>query len=257
MGGLLATMASITFHNVTKTYSRADRQMLLRSFIGQMRRRPRRDRLVALRNLSFELGDGESIALVGRNGAGKSTILNLAAAISYPDAGAVRVDGRVAALLDLGSGFHPDLTGSENLLVNAALIGMSRKQVRARYAEMVGFAGLGAFIDQPLRTYSSGMIMRLAFSVAVGLDPDILLIDEVLSVGDATFRQKCFDRISALKHAGSLFVCASHSTSLLQQLCTKAIWIEQGVLKQSGEVDRVIDAYHEAESHTLEIRPAE
>jgi len=248
-------MLSIKFRSVTKTYARSARQMLFSSLVSRIGRRDRHERLVALNDVSFEVGEGESLAIVGRNGAGKSTILNLIARVSFPDLGTIEVQGRVAALLDLGSGFHPDLTGTENLYVNASLLGFSRRDVLERYDEIVDFSGLGDFMDQPLQTYSSGMVMRLAFSIAVTVQPNILLIDEILAVGDATFQEKSFERISSLQSSGCSFVCVSHAPVTLKKLCTKAIWVEQGVLRKSGELSAVLAAYQEAEAHTLAIRP--
>ncbi len=248
-------MASIVFRDVTKSFVRAGRQMLLRSLLGQMRDARKHDRLVALQNVSFELRDGESVAIVGRNGAGKSTLLNLIAGLSKPDSGGIQVEGRIAALLDLGAGFHPDLTGRENLFVNAALLGLRRKDAEQRYESIVEFSGLGDFIDQPLRTYSSGMYVRLGFAVAVNVDPDIFIIDEVLAVGDVNFQEKCFAKIRQLKESGTLFVCASHAPLVLRQICTKALWLEQGKLMMSGAIDEVLGAYRH-DAHEVQIRPA-
>ena len=248
-------MASIVFQAVTKSFSRAGRQMLLRSLFGQMHDLRKQERLVALQNVSFELHDGESVAIVGRNGAGKSTLLNLIAGLSEPDLGTIEVEGRVAALLDLGAGFHPDLTGRENLFVNAALHGLRRKEAQQRYESIVEFSGLGDFIDQPLRTYSSGMCVRLGFAVAVNVDPDIFIIDEVLAVGDVNFQEKCFARIRKLKESGTLFVCASHAPLVLRQICKKALWLEQGKLVMNGTIDQVLDAYRH-DGHEVQIRSA-
>jgi ABC-type polysaccharide/polyol phosphate transport system ATPase subunit len=181
---------------------------------------------------------------VGRNGAGKSTLLNLVAGLSKPDSGEIRVDGRVAALLDLGAGFHPDLTGRENLFVNAALLGLRRREADRRYESIVQFSGLGDFINQPLRTYSAGMVVRLAFAVAVNVDPEILIIDEVLAVGDANFQEKCFAEIDRLKDSGTLFVCASHAAAALPRICQKALWLEEGELVMNGSIDEVLHAYN-------------
>ena len=227
--------------------------MLLRSFLRQGLNGRGEQRLIALRRISFELGNGDSVAIVGRNGAGKSTLLNLMAGLSLPDSGRIAVDGRLAALLELGAGFHPDLTGQENLFVNAALLGLSRKEVKQRYDAIVEFSGLGDFIDQPLRTYSSGMSVRLAFAVAVNVDAEILLIDEVLGVGDVNFQEKCFAEIKRLKDSGALFVCVSHNTNVLREICTKALWLEQGELVMSGNIDEVLQVY-EREAHGVQIR---
>ncbi len=248
-------MASIVLQAVTKSFARAGRQMLLRSLLKQLRDEQKHERLVALQNVSFEFYDGESVAIVGRNGAGKSTLLNLIAGLSEPDSGSIQVEGRIAALLDLGAGFHPDLTGRENLFVNAALLGLRRKEAEQRYRAIVEFSGLGDFIDQPLRTYSSGMVVRLGFAVAVNVDPDVLITDEVLAVGDANFQEKCFAEIQRLKDSGTLFVCVSHATVVLPRICKKALWLEQGELVMSGPIDDVLRAYkHDA--HGVQIRRA-
>ncbi|MBI5085475.1 MAG: ABC transporter ATP-binding protein [Acidobacteria bacterium] len=196
-----------------------------------------------LQDLNFEIGHGECVALVGPNGAGKSTILSLIAGLSPPDEGRVEVNGRVAAMLELGSGFHYDLTGEENALLNSSLLGLTRQEAKAAIPGIVEFAGLGEFIREPLRTYSTGMVMRLAFAVAVHVDPDILLIDEVLAVGDQQFQKRCFERIHAFRQAGKTLVFVSHATELLRELCDRAIWLDHGRLVHDGPLGEVLDAY--------------
>jgi lipopolysaccharide transport system ATP-binding protein len=181
--------------------------------------------------------------VVGNNGAGKSTLLSLVAGLSRPDEGTVEVNGQVAALLELGSGFHPYLTGRENVRLNASLLGLSRQRTGELFEQIVEFSGIGEFIDEPLRTYSSGMVMRLAFSVAVTIDPEILLIDEVLAVGDAAFQAKCFDKIREFRHAGKTMVCVSHASGMVRELCDQAIWLDHGELIMSGTVAEVTEAY--------------
>src|SRR5215831_1650241 len=188
-------MPAISFQNVSKAFPRHAGQMLLRDRIARLFKTVPKERFYALRDVSFTVDRGESLAVIGSNGAGKSTMLNIATGLCMPTTGEVKVNGRVAALLELGSGFHPDLTGAENVRINAALLGLNRAEVRARFDEIIEFAGIGEFIDEPLRTYSSGMSMRLAFSVAMNMDPEILLVDEVLAVGDAAFQEKCFERL--------------------------------------------------------------
>ncbi len=156
------------------------------------------------------------------------------------------MNGRVAALLDLGAGFHPDLTGAENVCINAALLGFSRHQVRAKFDEIVAFADIGEFINEPLRVYSSGMTMRLAFSVAVNVDPDILIIDEVLAVGDLTFQAKCRERIMQFRNAGKTILCVSHATETLKDLCQRAIWLDHGRVMSDGPLNRVLESYESA-----------
>ena len=196
-----------------------------------------------MKQVSFRLERGESMAVVGSNGAGKSTLLSLVAGLAEPSEGRVTVNGRVAALLELGSGFHPDLTGAENLRLNASLLGLSRKRTAEIEDRSVEFSGIEEFIDQPLRTYSSGMIMRLAFSVAIHVDPDILIIDEVLAVGDQNFQAKCFEKIAQLKSAGKTLLFVSHSSGLVRQLCQRALWLQQGEVMMDGAAAAVIDAY--------------
>jgi ABC-type polysaccharide/polyol phosphate transport system ATPase subunit len=200
----------------------------------------------ALREISFTVHHGESVAVIGHNGAGKSTLLNLTTNLCRPDRGRVEVHGRVAALLDLGAGFHPDLTGAENVRTNAALLGLSRREVRRKFDEMVDFAEIGDFINEPLRTYSSGMVMRLAFSVAVSVDPDILIIDEVLGVGDMAFFAKCQKRIMQFRHSGKTILCVSHSTATLLDLCSRAIWIDHGRMIEQGPISYIVGAYKNA-----------
>jgi len=201
------------------------------------------ERFFALKNISFRLGQGEGLAVVGANGAAKSTLLNLVAGIARPDAGTIRVNGRIAPLLDLGSGFHPDLTGAENIVINASVIGLSRRRTSELFDEIVAFAEIGDFLNEPLRTYSSGMMMRLAFSVAINMDPEILLIDEVLSVGDAAFAQKSFERILRFRAGGHSILCVSHALGSIPELCNRALWLDHGQLMMSGPVREVIAAY--------------
>jgi len=235
-------MSVIAFQNVSKSFRRHRGQMLLRNHLKRFLTRQVEERFWALKHVSFAVERGESLAVVGSNGAGKSTVLGLTAGISKPDEGSVSVNGQVAALLELGSGFHPDLTGRENVRLNAALLGLSRKQTAEAFEAIVEFSGIRDFIDEPLRTYSTGMMMRLAFSVAINRDPDILLIDEVLAVGDAAFQAKCIDKVHEFRNAGKTLLCVSHSNMILQ-LCDRAIWLDHGELILSGPVADVAAAY--------------
>ena len=176
-------------------------------------------------------------------GAGKSTLLSLVTRLLPPTSGSVVVNGRVAALLDLGAGFHPDLTGKENVILNASLLGFSRKRCQEYYERIVEFAELAEFMNEPVRTFSSGMMLRLGFSVAVNLDPEILLIDEVLSVGDQSFQAKCIERIFEIKHRAKAVLCASHVGSIIHQLCERAMWLDHGELVMDGPTDEVLQAY--------------
>ncbi len=235
-------MASISFANVSKIYSRQSRQFFYQAFIQTWSgRRPQP--IYALRDVSFRVSGGESLGIIGHNGAGKTTVLNLTAGLTIPERGAVQVGGKVMALLELGSGFHPDLTGEENLRVNASLHGLSRREVHARFDRIVEFSELGDFIREPLRTYSQGMILRLAFSVAAHLDSDILLLDEVLAVGDQDFQRKCINRLHEMKREGKILLCVSHAPEILAQLCERGLWIEGGRVVRQGSFEEVLAAY--------------
>jgi ABC-type polysaccharide/polyol phosphate transport system ATPase subunit len=229
---------------VWKTFHRHTGQLLLRSHFKRLLTwKQSVERFHALRDVSFQVEQGESLAVMGKNGAGKSTMLSLVAGLVPPDRGDVVTRGRVAALLELGSGFHPDLTGLENIRLNAALLGFSRKRTAVRLEEIVDFAEIADFIREPLRTYSSGMTMRLAFSVAVNLDPDILLLDEVLTVGDAGFQAKCFDRILDFRRRGKTIICVSHAAGMAERFCGRALWLDHGGLMLDGEIVEVGCAY--------------
>lgn len=197
----------------------------------------------ALDDVSFELGKGEVMGLVGRNGAGKSTLLQLICGTLTPSAGRVEVNGRIAALLELGAGFNPDFTGRENVFLNASVLGLPRHEIDARYDEIVSFSGIGSFIEQPVKTYSSGMYVRLAFAIATSVEPDILIVDEALSVGDGEFARKSFDRIMHLRDGGSTILFCSHSLFQIESICTSAIWLDQGRLVASGNPKRIVSAY--------------
>jgi lipopolysaccharide transport system ATP-binding protein len=233
---------------LTKSYSRHLGHKLLRDYLSAWFGRAAQsvERFYALRDISFSVRQGESLAIIGHNGAGKSTLLNLVAGLSRPDAGTLRIDGRVTPLLDLGSGFHPDLTGTENLFLNAALLGLTRRQTRDRYEAILEFSGVGDFIEEPLRTYSSGMMLRLAFSIAIHVDPDILLVDEVLAVGDADFQAKCVNRIQRFREEGKTILCVSHARGMVQDLCDRALWLDHGVVRAFGPIDEVVDQYSQS-----------
>jgi len=240
---------AVEFDHVTKTFRRHHAgPTLLRHQLMAYFRSTSSSRFMALNNISFQVDQGESLAVIGANGAGKSTLLSLVAGLSRPDNGTICVRGRVAALLELGSGFHPDLTGTENIFINAALLGFSRKDAQARFPEIVHFADIGGFLNEPLRTYSTGMVMRLAFAVSVHLDPDILIADEVLAVGDHTFQAKCFAKIHQFRDVGKTLLFVSHAPGMLQQICTRAIWLDSGHLMMDGPLDQVVSAYHETSS---------
>jgi lipopolysaccharide transport system ATP-binding protein len=199
----------------------------------------------ALRDVSFTVEWGEVVGIIGRNGAGKSTLLQLICGTLMPSQGSVSVHGRVAALLELGAGFKPEFTGRENVYMNAAILGLSREEIDQRYDEIVAFADIGEFIDQPVKTYSSGMYVRLAFSVAAHIDPDILVIDEALSVGDAAFARKSFDRIMSFKKAGKTILFCSHSLYQVEAFCDRAIWLDRGQAQMDGDPSEVVAAYND------------
>ena len=235
---------AIEFRGVWKSFRRNSGQVLLRSHVKKIiSRGGHRELFNALKDVSFRVAPGESIAVVGGNGAGKSTLLSLVAGLVAPDRGQLEVTGRIAALLELGSGFHPDLTGAENLRLNASLLGVSRRRLNDIYDEIVDFSELSDFMNEPLRTYSAGMSMRLAFSIAVNVDPDILLIDEVLAVGDHTFQSKCFAKVMDFRRRGKTILCVSHVSEMVHQLCNRAIWLDHGELMLDGSVRQVNDAY--------------
>lgn len=236
-------MTAVEFRNVSKSFPRHGGRLLMRHGLLRILSRTKRERFFALRDVSFELQEGDGLAVIGSNGAGKSTVLSVIAGLAQPDSGAVLVRGRIAPLLEIGSGFHPDLTGSENVFVNASLLGLSRRRTSDLYEEIVEFAGIRDFMGEPLRTYSSGMIMRLAFSVAINMDPEILLIDELLAVGDRAFQVKCIERVHGFRRAGKTFVCVSHAAGMLVELCNQAIWLEHGQVVMSGKLRDVAEAY--------------
>lgn len=236
-------MPVIEFHNVSKGFRRHSGRALLRTHLSRWFQRGDAEPFWALRNVSFRLDHGEGLAVFGSNGAGKSTLLSLVAGLAPSDEGHVVVNGRIAALFELGSGFHPDLTGVENIRLNASLLGLGRARVHKLFDQIVEFSGIGEFVDEPIRTYSSGMLMRLAFSVAIHLDPEVLLVDEILAVGDAAFQQKCFDRILEFRKAGKTLLCVSHAVGMVQHFCDRALWLDHGKLLMDGKIDQVFDAY--------------
>lgn len=210
---------------------------------GRWRKQPYCRDFWAMKDVSFAIAPGEVVGIVGRNGAGKSTLLQMVCGTLQPSTGSLQVKGRVAALLELGAGFNPDFTGLENIYMNAAILGLSRAQVDERLESILAFADIGDFIRQPVKTYSSGMYMRLAFAVATSVEPDILVIDEALSVGDGAFARKSFDRIMGLKDAGKTILFCSHSMYQVEALCSRAIWIEAGTLRMIGSAAEVTSAY--------------
>ncbi len=201
------------------------------------------EHIVALKEVSFTIRQGETVGVIGRNGSGKSTLLGIIARVYRPTSGSIQVNGRVAPLLELGAGFHPDLTGLENIYFNGVILGLTRRQVAERLPEIVAFAELEDYIDAPIRTYSSGMLMRLGFAIAAHVDADILLVDEVLAVGDAHFQQKCYRKIREFQEQGRTILFVSHDMEAVRQVAQRALWLDRGVLRADGEVNLVIEAY--------------
>ena len=206
-------------------------------------RRAKYEEFWALSDVSFEVAHGATLGIIGSNGSGKTTMLKCLTGIYTPDKGRIRIDGKVAALLELGAGFHPELTGSENIFLNGAILGMTKRDVQSRFSSIVEFAGLERFIDTPVKNFSSGMVVRLGFAIASHVEPKILLIDEILSVGDQDFQRKSSEKIEEFRREGRTIVVVSHSLGLVQQLCREVIWLEKGQIKQVGVAADVISSY--------------
>lgn len=229
--------------HITKTYRLYDTPASrLKEIVWAGRRRFHRD-FVALDDVSIEVQTGETFGVIGRNGAGKSTLLQIIAGVLQPSAGSVRVEGRVTALLELGSGFNPDYTGRENIILSGQILGVSEAEMRRKLEVIVRFAELEAFVDQPVRTYSTGMLMRLAFAAAIHVDPDVLIVDEALSVGDVYFQRKSLDRMEFFRQAGKTVLFVSHDPGLVQRFCDRALWLEGGKTMMLGQARDVVTAY--------------
>jgi lipopolysaccharide transport system ATP-binding protein len=237
--------AAIEFENVSKRFilHHARPHSFQELVIGALWRSRSREELWALKDVSFEVERGEMLGIIGPNGSGKSTILKLITRILEPTSGRITVDGKVSALIELGAGFHPDLTGRENVYLNGSILGLSQEEMDARFKEIVEFAELERFIDMPLKIYSSGMYMRLGFAIAINVEPDILLIDEVLAVGDESFQKKCLAKIEEFKKQGKTMVFVSHALETVRKLCDQALWLEEGDIKSTGSPDKVIYDY--------------
>ena len=233
-------------HKLYRRYGRRKQFATLKSAIlsGSVLRDLHPDAVFeALKGVSFDVAKGKTFGIVGRNGSGKSTMLKLIAGIGKPTSGTVRVDGRVSALIELGAGFHPEISGRENVYINGLMLGLSRREIARRFDEIVRFAELEEFIDAPVKTYSSGMYMRLGFAVAINVDPDVLLVDEVLAVGDEAFTHKCLDKFAEFRRRGRTILLVTHSLDLVTRFCDEALWLDGGVVKAQGDPKRVIDAY--------------
>jgi ABC-type polysaccharide/polyol phosphate transport system ATPase subunit len=252
---------AIEVRGVRKTYRRYGRRrqfatlksaLLSGRVLGDLRPDETFD---ALKGVSFDVASGKTFGIVGRNGSGKSTMLKLIAGIGRPTEGTVAVKGRLSALIELGAGFHPEISGRDNVYINGMMLGLSKREVAARFEEIVSFAELEEFIDAPVKTYSSGMYLRLGFSVAIHVDPDVLLVDEVLAVGDEAFTHKCLDKFAELRRRGRTVLLVTHSLDLVTRFCDEALWLDGGVARMQGDPKRVVDAYLLAvagvDNHTL------
>jgi ABC-2 type transport system ATP-binding protein len=244
-----AVEPAVTVENVSKTFRLYHERNQSLKVALLRRRRATYEELWALRDVSFTVPRGQTFALIGENGSGKSTLLKCIARILRPESGRTAVDGKVSALLELGAGFHPELSGRDNIFLNGSILGLSKRHIEERFDEIVDFAGLDRFIDTPVKNYSSGMYVRLGFSVAINVDPDVLLVDEVLAVGDEQFQRKCAEKFADLRARGKTIVIVSHSLSTVRSVCDHAAWLQQGRLRMVGPAPAVIDAYID-EVHT-------
>jgi lipopolysaccharide transport system ATP-binding protein len=242
-------MIAVEVVNLSKRFRRQTVQpytTIKSALVDALRRRRKSaeaDTFEVLRDITFSVQQGQTLSIIGRNGSGKSTLLKVLAGIYRVDHGRFRVHGRVGALLDLGTGFHPEFSGRENVFINGIILGLSKKEVRQRFDQIVQFADLEASIDEPVKTYSSGMYMRLGFAVAVHADLDILLIDEILAVGDAAFQLKCFEKITEFRQHGKTIILVSHDLASVEQLSDEVLWLDRGVIREQGEPPRVINQY--------------
>ena len=251
---------AIEVNHVTKKFRiYIDKGSTLKERVLFKKRNTYEDRWV-LKDISFKVRKGEAIGLIGHNGCGKSTTLKLLTRIMYPDSGSITMRGRVSSLIELGAGFHPDMSGRENIYTNASIFGLTRREIEKRIADIIEFSELGSYIDNPVRTYSSGMYMRLAFAVAINVDADILLIDEILAVGDAAFQAKCFNKLREIKRNGTTIVIVSHSLGQIEQICERSFWIDEGLIREEGrphDVHQKYMAYMSNRSGTLSGDEAE
>lgn len=248
------TQIAINVTNITKKFKvYLDKGHTLKEKTLFRKRRAYEERNV-LNGISFHVKKGEAIGLIGHNGCGKSTILKLLTRIMYPDSGTIEMQGRVSSLIELGAGFHPDMSGRENIYINASIFGLNKSEIDSRVNDIIEFSELEDYIDNPVRTYSSGMYMRLAFAVAIHVDADILLIDEILAVGDAAFQAKCFNRMREIKASGTTIVIVSHSLGQIEEICERTIWIDKGKIHQQGVPREVHRAYTEYMSKRMADR---
>ena len=230
-------------HKTFKVY--LDRANTIKEKLLFLFTRNRKEKREVLKGINLKIKKGEAVALIGVNGGGKSTLLKLMTKIIYPSKGKITINGKLTSLLELGAGFHPDFSGRENIYFNASIFGLTKKEIDDRINDIIEFSELGDYIDNPVRTYSSGMFMRLAFSVAINVNADILLIDEILSVGDQHFQDKCFEKMKELSNMGKTMVFVTHSLQSVSKLCSRAVWLHQGVIKMDGNTEEVIKEYVE------------
>jgi ABC-type polysaccharide/polyol phosphate transport system ATPase subunit len=256
-----AARAAIEVSRVSKIYRRFSHRkqfatlksaLLTRSLIKNLRPD---ETFTALNDVSLTVPKGQTLGVIGRNGSGKSTLLKLVAGITKPSIGTVRVEGRISALIELGAGFHPEISGRENVFINGIMLGLTKREVARRFDEIVQFAEMQEFIDAPVKTYSSGMYMRLGFAVAIHVDPDVLLVDEVLAVGDEGFTHKCLDKFAEFKRRGKTILLVTHSLGMVERFCDEALWLDAGRIKGSGDPKRIVGAYltdiEQREEHEL------
>jgi ABC-2 type transport system ATP-binding protein len=237
--------AALSVENVTKSFRlHTDKSNSLKALIAG-KRRNRFNEFTALDDVTFEVNEGEVFGVIGQNGSGKSTLLKCMAGILQPNAGTVKVNKRMSALLELGAGFHPELSGRDNVFLNASILGMSRREIASRFDEIVDFSGLEDFIDSPVKTYSTGMYVRLAFAVAINVDPQLLIIDEILAVGDVTFQQKCMEKFVDFRNEGRTIVLVTHAMTSVRDMCDRAIWLRHGKVVGEGDPADLVEAYTE------------
>lgn len=235
---------SIIVENVYKTFNvYLDKANTIKEKLLFLFSRNKKQKREVLKGISLKIKKGEVVALIGTNGSGKSTLLKLLTKIIYPNKGKIETNGKLTSLLELGAGFHQDFSGRENIYFNASIFGLTKKEIDSRLEDIIEFSELKDFIDSPVRTYSSGMYMRLAFSVAINVDADILLIDEILSVGDEHFQNKCFEKMLELKKQGKTMVFVTHSMGTVKSLCDRAIWLKDGLIRMDGNTEEVVDEY--------------
>lgn len=247
-----ANQPAVRVNRMSKLYRRTSSGHQLRTLKSALLERTlvsglsQGESIAAVQDVSFDVAKGEAVGLIGSNGSGKSTLLKVAAGILRPTQGTVDISGRVAALIELGAGFHPEISGRENIFINGAVLGLSRRDLEDRFDSIVEFSGLADFIEEPVKNYSSGMYVRLGFAVAIHTDPDVLMVDEVLSVGDEAFAHRCLRRIEEFLARGKTLLLVSHSLDLIESVCDRAVWLDRGKLRLDGHPRRVIDAYREA-----------